>query len=74
LHEAVSLDCGVGHVVETLDRRTFLRAAGVCIGLPLLDAILPAVKTSAELMGGLQVCKKSASFNLQSAIGIPYGQ
>src|SRR5262245_7091155 len=24
-----------------LDRRTFLRAAGVCIGLPLLDAMLP---------------------------------
>jgi len=25
----------------TLKRRTFLRAAGVCIGLPLLDAMLP---------------------------------
>jgi len=24
-----------------LNRRTFLRAAGVCIGLPLLDAMLP---------------------------------
>ena len=24
-----------------LDRRTFLRSAGVCIGLPLLDAMLP---------------------------------
>src|SRR6516225_8459836 len=24
-----------------LDRRTFLKAAGVCIGLPLLDAMLP---------------------------------
>jgi hypothetical protein len=25
-----------------LDRRTFLRSAGVCIGLPLLDAMIPA--------------------------------
>src|SRR6516165_84925 len=24
-----------------MDRRTFLRSAGVCIGLPLLDAMLP---------------------------------
>ena len=24
-----------------LNRRTFLRSAGVCIGLPLLDAMLP---------------------------------
>src|SRR3954470_25012925 len=28
-------------VMNRLDRRTFLRAAGVCIGLPLLDAMLP---------------------------------
>ncbi len=28
-------------MVKPLDRRTFLRAAGVCIGLPLLDAMLP---------------------------------
>jgi hypothetical protein len=28
-------------VINRLDRRTFLRAAGVCIGLPLLDAMLP---------------------------------
>jgi len=27
--------------VPLLNRRTFLRAAGVCIGLPLLDAMLP---------------------------------
>src|SRR4051812_17273940 len=26
---------------KLLDRRTFLRAAGVCVGLPLLDAMLP---------------------------------
>jgi hypothetical protein len=26
---------------STLNRRTFLRSAGVCIGLPLLDAMLP---------------------------------
>ena len=25
-----------------LDRRTFLRGAGVAVGLPLLDAIIPA--------------------------------
>ena len=24
-----------------MNRRTFLRSAGVCIGLPLLDAMLP---------------------------------
>ena len=28
-------------VINRLDRRTFLRAAGVCVGLPLLDAMLP---------------------------------
>jgi len=28
-------------VKSPLDRRTFLRASGVCIGLPLLDAMLP---------------------------------
>jgi hypothetical protein len=28
---------------KPLDRRTFLRAAGVCVGLPLLDAMLPSV-------------------------------
>ncbi len=27
---------------KPLDRRTFLRAAGVCVGLPLLDAMIPA--------------------------------
>jgi hypothetical protein len=27
--------------LSPLDRRTFLRASGVCIGLPLLDAMLP---------------------------------
>jgi hypothetical protein len=27
--------------VKPLDRRTFLRAAGVCVGLPLLDAMMP---------------------------------
>src|ERR1700754_4449225 len=27
--------------LSRLDRRTFLRSAGVCIGLPLLDAMLP---------------------------------
>jgi hypothetical protein len=27
--------------VKPLDRRTFLRAAGVCVGLPLLDAMIP---------------------------------
>src|SRR6059058_1121227 len=27
--------------LPSLNRRTFLRAAGVCIGLPLLDAMLP---------------------------------
>jgi hypothetical protein len=36
-----------------LDRRTFLRSAGVCIGLPLLDAMLPvglgAERKAAEL-------------------------
>lgn len=26
---------------KPLDRRTFLRAAGVCVGLPLLDAMIP---------------------------------
>ena len=26
---------------KSLDRRTFLRAAGVCVGLPLLDAMIP---------------------------------
>lgn len=26
---------------KPLDRRTFLRAAGVCVGLPLLDAMMP---------------------------------
>ena len=28
-------------LIHRLDRRTFLRAAGVSIGLPLLDAMLP---------------------------------
>lgn len=28
---------------KRLERRTFLRAAGVCVGLPLLDAMLPSV-------------------------------
>src|SRR6185295_332860 len=28
--------------MKTLNRRTFLRSAGVCIGLPLLDAMLPS--------------------------------
>jgi hypothetical protein len=27
--------------IKPLDRRTFLRAAGVCVGLPLLDAMIP---------------------------------
>src|SRR5438309_10884340 len=27
---------------ERIPRRTFLRAAGVCVGLPLLDAMLPS--------------------------------
>ncbi len=27
--------------INRLDRRTFLRAAGVCVGLPLLDAMIP---------------------------------
>ena len=27
--------------LSPLNRRTFLRSAGVCIGLPLLDAMLP---------------------------------
>ena len=27
--------------LSPLSRRTFLRSAGVCIGLPLLDAMLP---------------------------------
>ena len=35
---------------KPLDRRTFLRAAGVCIGLPLLDAMLP-VGLGAEQQG-----------------------
>jgi hypothetical protein len=34
--------------VRPLDRRTFLRSAGVAIGLPLLDAMLPASITRAQ--------------------------
>ncbi len=37
--ESTSEDCAVP--LSPLDRRTFLRSAGVCIGLPLLDAMLP---------------------------------
>src|SRR5689334_23223306 len=33
-----------------MNRRTFLRAAGVCVGLPLLDAMSPVV-ASAERRG-----------------------
>jgi len=33
---------------KRLDRRTFLRAAGVCVGLPLLDAMLPAQQPAAQ--------------------------
>ncbi|MBM3758240.1 MAG: DUF1552 domain-containing protein [Acidobacteria bacterium] len=29
--------------LQRVNRRTFLRAAGVCVGLPLLDAMLPSV-------------------------------
>ena len=29
--------------LKRLDRRTFLRSAGICVGLPLLDAMLPSV-------------------------------
>src|SRR6185436_2066574 len=35
---------GLGRIhmpVKPLDRRTFLRAAGVCVGLPWLDAMVP---------------------------------
>src|SRR5262245_21915602 len=32
---------GVPMTSRRLNRRTFLRAGGVCIGLPLLDAMLP---------------------------------
>src|SRR5262249_53147995 len=37
-------------VINRLDRRTFLRAAGVCIGLPLLDAMLPPGRAAAPLL------------------------
>ena len=33
---------------KRLDRRTFLRSAGVAIGLPFLDAMLPAGAAEAE--------------------------
>ena len=33
---------------QPLDRRTFLRAAGVAIGLPLLDAMLPVGAAGSE--------------------------
>src|SRR5437868_12254765 len=32
---------------QPLDRRTFLRASGVCIALPFLDAMLPASQPAA---------------------------
>src|SRR6185295_18622853 len=34
--------------MPTLHRRTFLRATGVALSLPLLDAMLPATSTAAE--------------------------
>jgi hypothetical protein len=36
--------------LRPLDRRTFLRAAGVAIGLPLLDAMLPTARAEARKM------------------------
>jgi hypothetical protein len=36
--------------LRTLDRRTFLRASGVAIGLPFLDAMLPGVRAEAKKM------------------------
>lgn len=33
---------------KPLDRRTFLRSAGVCVGLPLLDAMAPAASVSEQ--------------------------
>src|SRR3954464_2796704 len=34
--------------VHPMNRRTFLRSAGVCIGLPLLDAMLPIGRGSQQ--------------------------
>ena len=36
-----------------LNRRTFLKSAGVCIGLPLLDAMLPVGLGSERKAAGL---------------------
>ena len=36
--------------LEPLSRRTFLRASGVAIGLPLLDAMLPRARAEAKKM------------------------
>ena len=40
--------------VRQLNRRTFLRAAGVCIGLPLLDAMLPVGLKAEEKTAALR--------------------
>src|SRR5262245_5635448 len=36
--------------LKPLDRRTFLRSAGVAIGLPMLDAMIPASAAEAKRM------------------------
>src|SRR5947207_15711526 len=41
LHDSVRHDSVTPEMTMPLSRRTFLRSAGVAIGLPLLDAMLP---------------------------------
>src|SRR5262249_45902314 len=41
LFRVATREVGASMVINRLDRRTFLRAAGTCIALPLLDAMLP---------------------------------
>ena len=42
-----------------LPRRTFLRGMGVAVGLPLLDAMLPALATAGEAVAGKPVSRLS---------------
>src|SRR5262249_51283836 len=42
----------MGGKAKSLSRRTFLRGAGVALGLPLLDAMAPRVATASKLSGG----------------------
>src|SRR4051794_17616953 len=58
-------------VINRLDRRTFLRAAGVCIGLPLLDAMLP-VGLRAEQKARASSPKRLLLINKPLGIHGPY--